>query len=75
MPGQKCLIFFHKKILIFREMELSGLKIKNFLIFSQETFSLYFEKWNFLPSSLRRPLLKISYILGNDTLQPQAYKS
>ena len=34
-------------------MELSSPKIKNFLIFSQKKFFLYFGKWNFLTLRLK----------------------
>ena len=37
-----------KKVLLLQEMELTGITIKNFLIFSQQKLFLYFRKWNFL---------------------------
>lgn len=57
------------------EMEFSGTKIKNFLIFSQEKRFLYFRKRNFLAQRLKAFLYflknKVSYILENGTFWPE----
>ena len=53
------------KILLFREMELSGSNIKKLLCF---------EKWRPLNNSLyfrKQKPSKTSYILGNGTFQPK----
>ena len=50
-------IFSKKRFLIFQKMELSGVKIKKVLIFSQKNFSIFWDTELFL---------KTSYILGGN---------